>query len=85
MDKVKPKIAQKQQFYYDVKVEALLPATLTYRILAEDAYQAAELIKNKQPNSVQYRLHGRKEIKLTVYDIGSTMVRFVKNLIGILR
>lgn len=71
--------------YYDVKVEALLPATLVYRVLAEDAKQAAEMIRNKQPNTVKYRLHGRKDIKLVVYDAGCTMIKFMKNLVGILR
>jgi len=69
--------------YYDVKVETLLPATLTFRVLAEDAHQAANLIKNKQPNSVHYRLLGRKDNKLTVYDAGSTIIKFVKNLLGL--
>ena len=60
----------------------MLPATLTYRILAEDAQQAAELIKGTQPNSVQHKLIGRKELKLTVYDAGSTMIKWMKRLVG---
>lgn len=80
MDKNKSKAPELR--YYDVKVETLLPTTLTYKVLAEDAYQAADLIKNKQPNSVHYRLHGRKDIKLTVYEAGSTLIKFVKNLFG---
>ena len=68
--------------YYDVKVEAMLPATLVYRILAEDAKQASELIKNKQPNTVKYRMYGKKYIKLVVYDAGCTMIKYMKNLIG---
>jgi hypothetical protein len=77
--KEKPK---PQLTYYDVKVEALIPATLVYRILAEDAKQASEMIKNKQPNTVKYRLHGKKDIKLLVYDAGCTMIKFMKNLVG---
>lgn len=69
--------------YYDVKIEAMLPATLTYKVLAESPQQAADLIKNKQPNSVKHRLIGRREQKLTVYDSGSTLIRFVKNLLGL--
>ena len=68
------------KFYYDVKVEALLPATLVYRVLAETPEQAAQLIKNMSPNSVKHRLIGRKEIKLMVYDAGSTMIKYVRNL-----
>ena len=67
-------------FYYDVKVECLLPSTLTYHILAESPEQAAELIKNQQPTGVKYKLGGRKNIKLMVYDASSSMIRFIKNI-----
>jgi hypothetical protein len=77
------KIIEKK--YYDVKIECLLPATLTWRILAETPEQATELVKNQQPNGVKYRLIGRKETKLSVYEAGSSMIRFMKNLIGITR
>lgn len=66
--------------YFDVKVSCMLPATLTYRVLAETPEQAAELIKHMSPNSVQHKLIGRKELKLTVYDAGSTLIRFIRNL-----
>jgi hypothetical protein len=77
-DKKEPK----PKYYYDVKVEVMLPATLTYRVLAEDANQAAAMIKNLQPNSVNHKLIGRKELRLKVYDAGSSMIRFVKELFG---
>jgi len=70
------------KYYYDVRVECMLPATLTYRILAENPQQAAELIKGKQPTSVQHKLIGRKELKLIVFDAGSVMIRFIKKLLG---
>jgi hypothetical protein len=76
------KLKIKPRYYFDVKVEAMLPATLTYRILAEDAQQAAELIKSTQPNSVHHRLIGRKELKLTVYDAGSNMIKWMRRLVG---
>jgi hypothetical protein len=68
------------KYYYDVKIEAMLPATLTYRVLAENAEQAAGLIKHAQPIAVKHRLHGRKELKLTVYDAGTVLMRFFQNL-----
>lgn len=67
--------------YFDVKVECMLPATLTYRVLAEDASQAADSIKNTSPNGVKYRLTGRKELKLMVYDAGSSMIRHIRNIL----
>lgn len=69
--------------YYDVKVEVLLPAILTYRILAEDPVQALELIKGKSPNSVQHKLHGKKDLMARVYDSGSSMIRHVKKMMGV--
>src|SRR5690348_16571544 len=60
--------------YYEVRVECMLPATLTYRVLAESPEEAASLIKSKQPNSVQHKLLGRREAKLTVYDSGSSII-----------
>jgi Mg-chelatase subunit ChlD len=70
------------KYYYDVKVECMLPAVLTYRVLAEDPYQAAELIRGKSPNSVQHKLVGRKELMLKVYDASGSMMRFMKKLLG---
>ena len=72
----------KDKKYYDVRIECLLPATLTYRVLAEDAEQAASMIKSLQPNQVKHKLIGRKELKVLVYDSGSTIIRYVKNLFG---
>lgn len=83
-EELKKKVAAKQKpkQYYEVKVECLLPAVLTYKVLAEDANQAADLIKGKAPNSIQHRLVGRKELVLKVYDAGSNMMRFMKKLLG---
>lgn len=72
----------KQKRYYDVKVECMIPATLTYRVFAEDAEQASAMIKNISPTQVKHKLIGRKEIKMTVYESGTTMIRFIKNLFG---
>lgn len=79
MSKIQKNIPVKR--FYDVRVECMLPATLTYRVLAEDAQQAADMIKRIPPNSVKHKLIGRKELKLTVYSAGSTLIKFVKNLL----
>jgi len=71
--------------YYDVKIDCSLPAVLHYKVLAESPEDACEKIKNLSPNGVKYKLIGRKETRITVYDMGTSLVRFVKNLIGILR
>lgn len=72
----------KAKYYYDVKVECTLPATITFRVLAETPQEAADLIRGAAPVSVVPRLVGRKDHKLSVYDAGSTMLRWMKNLLG---
>lgn len=79
----KKKLIPKPKFYYDVKVECMLPATLTYRILAETPQQASEMIRGRSPNTVSHRLIGRKEISLKVYDANSSMMKFMKKLLGL--
>lgn len=69
--------------YYDVKLECMLPATLTYRVLAEDPQKAADAIRGLSPVAVKHRFIGKKDIKLTVYDAGTTMMKWMKNLIGV--
>jgi hypothetical protein len=84
--KIKPKEAAlkiKEKQYYDVRVECMLPATLTFRVLAEDPLQASELIRSMNPNNVKHRLVGRKDLKISIYDAGSSMLRWAKNLVGL--
>ncbi len=71
----------KPKYYYDVKVECLLPGTLTYRVLAEDPQEAMSKIKGMTPASVKHKLIGRKEIKAIVYDAGSSMIRWIQKLL----
>lgn len=82
MEKDKKIPEPKPKYYYDVKVECMIPATLVYKVLAEDPQQAAALIRGRQPNHVQHKLIGRKELMLRVYDAGSSMIRFVQKLLG---
>jgi hypothetical protein len=78
----KPKPLPPPKLYYDVKVESMLPATLTYRVLAETPEQAAELIKGMAPVAVKHKLIGKKDLKMTVYESGSLMIKWMKNLVG---
>ena len=75
----------KKKIYYNVVVETLLPATISYRVLAETAEEAVEMIRNMRPSDVKYRLNGRREIKLTVYEFGQCVVKYMKNLFGVIR
>lgn len=67
--------------YFDVKVECTLPATVTFRVLAESPEQALELSKRASPTSVKYVLPKRRDIKAIVYDAGTVLIRFTKNLL----
>jgi hypothetical protein len=70
------------KYYYDVKIECMLPATLTYRVLAENPQQAADMIKGLSPNAVSHKLIGRKELMLRVYDASGCVIRFMKKLVS---
>jgi len=76
----KPTITKSLQ-YFEIRVETTLPATLTYRVLAEDAIKASDMIKNMPPTNVKYKLFGKKDIKLTVYKSGCSVIEFMKNLV----
>src|SRR5271166_2445015 len=71
------------KYYYDIRVETMLPATLTFRALAETPEQAAAMIKNMSPVAIKHKLAGKKDIKLTVYAAGSSMLLWARNLIRI--
>jgi hypothetical protein len=83
-DKLKNGICQeclnkpKPKTYFDVKIECMLPATIIYRVFAEDAEQASSLIKGLSPSSVQYKINGKKDIKLIVYDAGCCVIKYIK-------
>lgn len=79
VDKIAKPVTKK---YYDVKIEVMMPGTFIYRVLAEDAEQAVLLTKNMQPTGVKHKVAGAKKLKATVYDMGSSMVRFVTSMMG---
>lgn len=74
------KTAQPQ--YYTVKIETMVPATLTFKVLAESPEDAATKARKASPSNVQYRLGGRKDLKATIYDFGSSMIKLITNLAG---
>lgn len=81
IDKVKKEIAKPVQEYYDIKVEAKLPATLSYRVLANSPEDAIEKCKKLTPNDVKYKLVNKKELKIVVYLAGSTIIKLIKNCV----
>lgn len=72
----KPK-AQPQMF--DVKIECLLPATLTYRILAMDANEAIKKSMKIPPNNIKHNIPAKRNIRAIVYKAGELMIKMTKN------
>ena len=74
----KKKIVLPQKKYYDVKLEALVPCTITYRVYADDEHDALTQIGKKAPTNVKPNVNLKRDIKATVYDAGSSIIRFAK-------
>jgi hypothetical protein len=74
--KEQPKKIEKT--YYDVKVEALVPTLLVYRVFAEDENKALEQIKRLQPTSVKPLLHLKRLIKAAVHLASSSTIKLTK-------
>ena len=71
--------------YYDVRAEVTLPATLVFRVFAESAQQAADMVaKNKSlsPISVKPKIAARKDRKLSVSKMGTSIIEFVSNFLS---
>lgn len=74
------KTAAAQPKYWDVKMEVLLPATLTYKVLAKSPEEALEKARKGSPQNVQYKLAGKRDMKAWVYSVGNSIVQLVKYL-----
>lgn len=70
--------------YYDVKVEIITPVTLVYRVFAESAEDALNIIEKSyfklSPKSISPpKLSLAKKVKILVYETGSTILSKFKN------
>lgn len=74
--KKKPVIKQKK--HYDVFLEAMVPCTIKYRVLADDEHDAIIQMKNRAPESVKPQVVKKRDIKAIVYDSGSSIIRLAK-------
>lgn len=71
----------KQKNYFDIKVEALCPCIITYRIYADDENDALNQIDKKAPISIKPNISQKRNIKATVYNSGSSLIKLIKNYI----
>jgi hypothetical protein len=57
----------------------MLPATLTYKVLAMDANEAIKLAMKKPPNHIKHNIQGKRPIKAVVYKAGELGIKLSKN------
>ena len=74
-----PKQPKKQ--YYDIKVDCIAPITYTYRIYADDEQSALKEIYKRPPTSSRPNYQARKILKATVFNAGSSLIKFVKKFV----
>lgn len=79
-DKIKKEAAAKkaEKRFYDVKVSALVPCELVYRIFAESPELALDQIDKQTPKNMKPNIRGKKNIKATVYEAGSSLLKHTK-------
>jgi hypothetical protein len=63
---------------YEIKVQATVPCTISYRVRAETPEDALKLIDKQHPNGFQPILARRKFIKATVFNAGTLNIRATK-------
>ena len=76
--KIKKIAAPKQKQYYDVRLEVTVPAVITYRVYAEDESDALVQINKKTPSGVKPNISQKRNIKATVFQTGSSIIRLIK-------
>ena len=72
---------EKKLEHYDVVIETYIKAKIKYRLYAESPEKAVQLAHKRNPDHIQYEFHNRKDIKITVYDAGMLIIRWIKNII----
>lgn len=63
---------------FDVRVEAMVPCSLTYKIRAESIEDALKKFDKNPPTQFQPHILRKKVIKATVYNSGSLIIRGTK-------
>lgn len=82
LDQVTKKMLNKNindQKYYEVRIDATVPCTLMYRVLAKSPEEAVEKIAKLYPTSIKHNIKKKRNIKATVYILGQSVIKFIKN------
>lgn len=73
-DKKKPKPT-----YFTIEIEAMIPATLKYKILAESPEEAlSNLNKAQLIQSPKLNINGMKKIGARVFNFGTQILKYSK-------
>ena len=75
MDKIEKTLKQ-----YDIKIDYLVPTTVTYKVTAENEHEALKQV-DKIPASrshVKHNLQRKIKLKAKVFQAGTSIVRFTK-------
>src|SRR5271154_4571699 len=68
-----------QPKYYSIELEALVPATFKYRILANSPEEAAELILKAHPiQQPKLIFAGMKRLSAKIFDYGTRIIKYSK-------
>jgi hypothetical protein len=64
---------------YTIIVECLVPTVLKFQVEAESPEEALDIIKRKNPNNIDSKVHSRINTKQTVFNQNTSNVRLVKH------
>lgn len=73
---------KKEKKYFDIKIEANVPTTIMYRVLAEDEEEALETVLKGHAiqNNVKQHMEKRKILEGKVYKGGTIEVVLTRKL-----
>ena len=68
-----------EKSYFDIVVNASVPAEIHYRVYAKDEIEALQLVPSSQPTNIKYFINVKRNIKLIIYSAGTKIIKLVKN------
>lgn len=75
------KSSKPEKQWYSVKLEVMVPAEITYRILATDESEAIQLSLKQSPSEPpRFRLPQMKRLSAKVYKAGTSLLKLSKKL-----
>ena len=77
--KKKPLPPTKEKKWFDIRLECMVPCTVQYRIFADDEQDALQQMDKKTPSSIKPNIFRKKNIKATIYDAGSSLIKYMKS------